>query len=188
MATTADFRNGMCIEYNGQLYFIVEFLHVKPGKGPAFVRTKLKNVQTGKVIDNTFNSGVRVNEARVEHRPYQYLYKDDMGYHFMNNETFEEVTVEEKQLSNPELLKEGENVEMVVHAETENILTVDLPPFMTYEITYTEPGVRGDTTSTNSLKPATIETGATIMVPLFVNTGDKIKVDTRDKSYVERIK
>ncbi len=188
MATTADFRNGMCIEYNGQLYFIVEFLHVKPGKGPAFVRTKLKNVQTGKVIDNTFNSGVRVNEARVEHRPYQYLYKDDMGYHFMNNETFEEVTVEEKQLSNPELLKDRENVEIVVHAETENILTVDLPPFMTYEITYTEPGVRGDTTSTNSLKPATIETGATIMVPLFVNTGDKIKVDTRDKSYVERIK
>ncbi len=188
MATTADFRNGMCIEYNGQLYFIVEFLHVKPGKGPAFVRTKLKNVQTGKVIDNTFNSGVRVNEARVERRPYQYTYKDDMGYHFMNNETFEEVTLEEKLLSTPELLKEGENVEMVVHAETENILTVDMPPFMIYEITYTEPGVRGDTTSTNSLKPATIETGATIMVPLFVNTGDKIKVDTRDKSYVERVK
>ncbi len=188
MATTADFRNGMCIEYNGQLYFIVEFLHVKPGKGPAFVRTKLKNVQTGKVIDNTFNSGVRVNEARVERRPYQYLYKDDMGYNFMNNETFEQVTIEGKLLGSPELLKEGESVEVVVHAETENILTVDMPPFMTYEITYTEPGVRGDTSSTNSLKPATIETGATIMVPLFVNTGDKIKVDTRDKSYVERVK
>lgn len=188
MATTADFRNGMCIEYNGQLYFIIEFLHVKPGKGPAFVRTKLKNVQTGKVIDNTFNSGVRVNEARVERRPYQYLYKDDMGYNFMNNETFEQVAIAEHMLANPELLKEGENVEVVVHAEKEEILTVDMPPFMTYEITYTEPGVRGDTSSTNSLKPATIETGATIMVPLFVNQGDKIKVDTRDKSYVERVK
>lgn len=188
MASTADFRNGMCIEHNGQLYFIVEFLHVKPGKGPAFVRTKLKNVQTGKVIDNTFNAGVKVNEARVERRPYQYLYKDDMGYNFMNNETFEQIIIEEKLLTAPELLKEGENVEVVVHAETENVLTVDLPPFMTYEITYTEPGVRGDTSSTNSLKPATIETGATIMVPLFVNTGDRIKVDTRDKSYVERLK
>ena len=106
----------------------------------------------------------------------------------MNNETFEQIVIDEKLLSNPELLKEGENVEVVVHAETENVLTVDLPPFMIYEITYTEPGVRGDTSSTNSLKPATIETGATIMVPLFVNQGDKIKVDTRDKSYVERLK
>lgn len=188
MATTADFHNGMCIEYNGQLYFIIEFLHVKPGKGPAFVRTKLKNVQTGKVIDNTFNSGVKVNEARVERRPHQYLYKDDMGYNFMNNETYEQISIEERFLSNPELLKEGENVEVVVHAETETVLAVDMPPFMTYEITYTEPGIRGDTSSTNSLKPATIETGATIMVPLFVNQGDKIKVDTRDKSYVERVK
>lgn len=188
MATTADFRNGMCIEYNGQLYFIVEFLHVKPGKGPAFVRTKLKNVKTGKVIENTFNSGVRVEEARVERRPYQYLYKDDMGYNFMNNETYEQIPIDESLLSTPELLKEGESVEVVVHAETETVLAVDMPAFMIYEITYTEPGVRGDTSSTNSLKPATIETGATIMVPLFVNQGDKIKVDTRDKSYVERIK
>lgn len=188
MATTADFRNGMCIEYNGQLYFIVEFLHVKPGKGPAFVRTKLKNVKTGKVIENTFNSGVRVEEARVERRPYQYLYKDDMGYNFMNNETYEQIPIDESLLATPELLKEGESVEVVVHAETETVLAVDMPAFMIYEITYTEPGVRGDTSSTNSLKPATIETGATIMVPLFVNQGDKIKVDTRDKSYVERIK
>ena len=187
MASTADFRNGMCIEHNGQLYFIIEFLHVKPGKGPAFVRTKLKNVQTGKVIDNTFNAGVKVNEARVERRPYQYLYKDDMGYTFMNNETFEQIIIDEKLLNNPELLKEGENVEVVVHAETENVLTVDLPPFMTYEITYTEPGVRGDTSSTNSLKPATIETGATIMVPLFVNQGDVIKIDTRTGEYLSRV-
>ena len=188
MASTADFHNGMCIEHNGQLYFIVEFLHVKPGKGPAFVRTKLKNVKTGKVIENTFNAGVKVDEARVERRSYQYLYKDDMGYNFMNNETYEQIPIDEALLTNPELLKEGESVEVVTHAETETILAVDLPPFMTYEITYTEPGVRGDTSSTNSLKPATIETGATIMVPLFVNQGDKIKVDTRDKSYVERLK
>ena len=188
MATTADFRNGMCIEHNGQLYFIVEFLHVKPGKGPAFVRTKLKNVKTGKVIENTFNSGVKITEARVERRPYQYLYKDDMGLNFMNTETYEQISIEESMISNPDLLKEGENVEVVVHAETETVLTVDQLPFVIFEITYTEPGVRGDTSSTTSLKPATIETGATIMVPLFVNTGDKIKVDTRDRSYVERVK
>ncbi len=188
MASTADFRNGMCIEYNGQLYFIVEFLHVKPGKGPAFVRTKLKNVKTGKVIDNTFNSGVKVNEARVEHRQYQYLYKDNVGYNFMNNETYEQIVIEETLIPNPDLLKEGENVEVIVHAEQEEVLAVELPPFMTFEVTYTEPGVRGDTSSTTSLKPATIETGATIMVPLFVNQGDKIKVDTRDRSYSERVK
>ncbi|MBQ3636572.1 MAG: elongation factor P [Bacteroidales bacterium] len=188
MATTADFRNGMCIEYNGQLYFIVEFLHVKPGKGPAFVRTKLKNVATGKVIDNTFNSGVKITEARVERRPYQYLYKEGDDYIFMNNETYEQIPIDPKFITNADLLKEGNNVEVVVHAETETVLAVDLPPFFIFEITYTEPGVRGDTSSTTSLKPATIETGATIMVPLFVNTGDKIKVDTRDRSYVERVK
>ncbi len=188
MATTADFRNGMCIEYNDQLYYIVKFLHVKPGKGPAFVRTTLKNVKTGKVIDNTFNSGVKINEARVEHRQYQFTYKDTQGYHLMNSETYEEIVMEESQIPNADLMKEGESIEVVVHAETETVLTAELPPFMTFEITYTEPGVRGDTSSTTSLKPATIETGATIMVPLFVNQGDKIKVDTRDRSYVERVK
>ncbi|NPA38153.1 MAG: elongation factor P [Chlorobi bacterium] len=188
MATTADFRNGMCIEYNGQLYFIVQFQHVKPGKGPAFVRTKLKNVSTGKVIDNTFTAGVKVKEARIERRKHQYLYNDDMGYHFMNMETFDQVSLDKNLLDNPELLKEGMEVEVVFHAETETPLMVTLPTHAVYEVTYTEPGVRGDTSSTNSLKPATIETGATIMVPLFVNTGDKIKVDTRDKSYIERVK
>ncbi len=188
MATTADFRNGMCIEYNNQLYFIVEFLHVKPGKGPAFVRTKLKNVKTGKVIDNTFNSGVKIDEARVEHRQYQYTYKEGTDYHLMNTETYEEIVLGEDQIPNADLMKEGENIQVLVHAETENVLTAELPVNMVYEITYTEPGVRGDTSSTTSLKPATIETGATIMVPLFVNTGDKIKVDTRDRSYVERVK
>jgi len=188
MATTADFRNGMCIELNGQLFFIVQFQHVKPGKGPAFVRTKLKNVATGKVIDNTFSSGHKVNEARVERRPHQFLYNDDLGYHFMNSETFEQINLAEDLVDSPHLLKEGLEVEVVYHADTETPLLVNLPQFITYEVTYTEPGVRGDTSSTNSLKPATIDTGATIMVPLFVNTGDKIKVDTRDQSYVERVK
>ncbi|MBI9064575.1 MAG: elongation factor P [Marinilabiliaceae bacterium] len=188
MATTADFRNGMCIEYNGQLFFIVQFQHVKPGKGAAFVRTKLKNVSTGKVIENTFNAGVKVNEARVERRPHQFLYNDDMGYHFMNAETFDQVPISKEIIDNPELLKEGMQVEVVYHADTETPLMVNLPTHITFEVTYTEPGVRGDTSSTNSLKQAKVETGATIMVPLFVNTGDKIKVDTRDKSYVERVK
>jgi len=188
MATTADFRNGMCIEHNGQLYFIVQFQHVKPGKGPAFVRTKLKNVSTGRVIDNTFTSGVKVKEARIERRKHQFLYNDDMGYHFMNMETFDQVSLNKELVDTPDLLKEGMEVEIVFHAETETPLMVNLPTHVVFEVTYTEPGVRGDTSSTNSLKPATIETGATIMVPLFVNTGDKIKIDTRDKSYIERVK
>lgn len=187
MATTQDFRNGLVIEFNNDLYTIVQFQHVKPGKGPAFVRTKLKNLKTGRVIDNTFSSGVKVNIARVERRPYQYLYKDDMGYYFMHMETYEQISIPEHMIENHEFLKDGLGVEIVIHADTENILSVDLPPFVVMEIVYSEPGLRGDT-ATNTLKPARIETGATIMVPLFVNTGDKIRVDTRDKSYVDRVK
>lgn len=187
MATTADFRNGLVIEYNNDLCTIVQFQHVKPGKGPAFVRTKLKSITTGKVLENTFSSGVKVNVARVERRPYQYLYKDDVGYYFMHNETYEQITVEEHMIENSDLYKEGQNVEIVVHADTENILSVELPPFVVLEVVYSEPGVKGDT-ATNTLKPAEVETGATVMVPLFVNEGDKIKVDTRDKSYSERVK
>jgi elongation factor P len=187
MATTQDFKNGLVIDYNNDLYTIVQFQHVKPGKGPAFVRTKLKNLKTGRVIDNTFNSGVKINVARVERRPYQYLYKDDMGYYFMHLETYEQISVPEHMIENHEFLKEGNGVEIVVHADTETVLSVDLPPFVVMKITYSEPGLRGDT-ATNTLKPAKIETGATVMVPLFVNTGDKIKVDTRDKTYVERVK
>jgi elongation factor P len=187
MATTQDFKNGLVIEYNNDLYTIVQFQHVKPGKGPAFVRTKLKSLKNGRVIENTFSSGVKVNVARVERRPYQYLYRDDMGYYFMHMETFDQITVPESMIENHQFLKEGQNVEIVVHVDTENILSVDLPPFVVMEITYSEPGMKGDT-ATNTLKPAKIETGATVMVPLFVNTGDKIKVDTRDSSYVERVK
>ena len=187
MASTADFRNGLVIEYNNDLYTIVQFQHVKPGKGPAFVRTKLKNIKTGRVIDNTFSSGVKINVARVERRPYQYLYKDDIGYYFMHLETFEQIHVAESMIENPEFLPEGAGVEVVVHAETETVLTVDLPQFVVMEVVYSEPGLRGDT-ATNTLKQAKIENGSTIMVPLFVNTGDKIKIDTRDKTYVERVK
>ena len=188
MATTADFRNGMCLEFNDNLYTIVQFQHVKPGKGPAFVRTKLKSITSGKVIDNTFTAGVKVNVARIERRPYQFLYKDDMGYHFMHSETFEQISLEEKYIGLPQLIKEGQEVEIVIHADTETPISVDLPPFIVLEVTYTEPGVRGDTSSTSSQKPATVETGANITVPLFVNTGDKIKIDTRDQSYSERVK
>ena len=187
MATTADFRNGLVIEFNNDLCTIVQFQHVKPGKGPAFVRTKLKSLTTGKVLENTFNSGVKINVARVERRPHQFLYRDEVGYYFMHNESYEQITIEEHLIENPDLYKEGQYVEIVVHAETENILAVELPPFVVLEVVYSEPGVKGDT-ATNTLKPAKVETGATIMVPLFVNEGDKIKVDTRDKSYSERVK
>ena len=188
MASTADFRNGLVIEYNNDLYVIVQFQHVKPGKGPAFVRTKLKNIKTGRVIDNTFSSGVKVNVARVERRPYQYLYKDDIGFYFMHLETFEQISIQPDLLENADLMKEGQSVEIVVHADTETPLTVDLPPFVELEVTYTEPGEKGNTASTSAQKPAELETGASVMVPLFINTGEIIKVDTRDRSYSERVK
>lgn len=188
MATTADFKNGLCLEFNNDLFTIVQFQHVKPGKGAAFVRTKLKSLTTGRVIENTFNSGVKVNVARIERRPYQFLYKDDMGYHFMNLENFEQIPINEELISSPKLLKEGQEVEVVFHADTETALTCELPPFVVMEVTYTEPGLKGDTASSSALKPATVETGAEISVPLFINTGDKIKIDTRDNSYSERVK
>jgi elongation factor P len=187
MASTADFRNGLVIEFNGDLHVIVQFQHVKPGKGPAFVRTKLKSLKTGRVIDNTFSSGTKVNVARVERRPYQYLYRDDMGYYFMHLETFEQIHVNEEVIDSPEFLKEGQNVEVVVHADTDTVLSVELPQFVVVEVTYTEPGLRGDTAN-NALKQAKIETGSTIMVPLFINVGDKIRIDTGNKSYIERAK
>lgn len=187
MASTADFKNGMVIEFNDDLYTIVQFQHVKPGKGPAFVRTKLKSIKTGRVIDNTFSSGTKVNVARVERRPYQYLYQDDMGYYFMHLETFEQIHVSEDLIDSHEFLKEGQNVEVVVHADTETVLSVELPQFVIVEVTYTEPGLRGDTAN-NALKQAKVETGSTVMVPLFINTGDKIRIDTSSRTYIERAK
>ena len=187
MATTADFKNGMCLDIDGTYYFIVEFLHVKPGKGPAFVRTKLKNVVTGRVIDKTWNSGVKVEEVRIERRPYQYLYKDDMGYNFMHTETYEQVSLPGESIEGVQFLKEGDIVEAQVHAASETILTCEMPVNENLEVTYTQPGIKGHT-ATNTLKPATVETGAEVRVPLFIETGDKIKVDTRSGAYVERVK
>lgn len=188
MASTADFKNGMCLVYNGDLFSIVSFQHVKPGKGPAFVRTKLKNIKTGKVIDNTFSSGVKIETARIERRQYQYLYKDDFGYNFMHNETYEQIPISEDIITGHDLLKEGQNCEIVFHADTETPLECELPPFVELEVTYTEPGLKGDTASSSALKPATVETGASINVPLFVETGNIIKIDTRSNSYSERVK
>ena len=187
MASTADFKNGLCIEFNNDLFTIVEFQHVKPGKGPAFVRTKLKSVNTGKVIENTFTSGHKVTTARIERRPHQFLYKDDMGYHFMDSENFEQLALSESLIDAPQFLKDGLEVEVIFHAETETALSCELPTHVELQITYTEPGVKGDT-ATNTTKPATVETGAEVQVPLFVNESDKIKVDTRNNSYVERVK
>ena len=187
MATTADFKNGLCIEFNNDLYTIVEFQHVKPGKGGAFVRTKLKSLTTGRILENTFNSGVKVTTARIERRPHQFLYKDDLGYHFMDSGTFDQITLQESLIENPQLLKDGQEVEIVVHAETETPLSCELPPFVILEITYAEPGLKGDT-ATNASKKATLETGAVIQVPLFINECEKIKVDTRTNSYSERVK
>ena len=187
MADTSDFKNGLVMKFNGDLYSIVEFQHVKPGKGPAFVRTKLKNVKTGKVIPNTFTAGVKIDVQRVERRQYQYLYNDGADYHFMNTETYEQTFVAEEIINAPDLMKEGQLVEIVFHAETETALYAELPPFVALEITYTEPGERGNT-ATNTFKDATVETGATVKVPLFIGTGEKIKVDTRTHSYSERVK
>lgn len=187
MASTSDIKNGICIEFNNDLYTIIEFQHVKPGKGAAFVRTKLKNLKTGKVLPNTFPSGAKINIQRVERRKYQYLYKDEAGYHFMNNESYEQIAVEEELLNAPQFLLEGQEVDIVFHAETESPLYAEMPAFVVLEVTYAEPGVKGDT-ATNTLKPATVETGATVNVPLFINPGEKIKIDTRTGEYSERVK
>ncbi len=188
MASTADFKNGLTIDYNGQLYTIIQFQHVKPGKGAAFVRTKLKNVKTGKVIENTFNAGVKVDTVRIERRPYQFLYKDDMGYNFMNTETFDQVSIDGELINNADLMKEGQVIEINFHAETETALTAELPQYVELEITETIAGEKGNTASSTALKPATVETGAEIMVPMFINAGEMIKVDSTDRTYKERIR
>ncbi len=188
MATTADFKNGLCIVYNNELWTIVEFQHVKPGKGNTFVRTKLKHIKSGRVLENRFDAGIKIDIARVERRPYQFLYKEgETTYNFMHAETYEQIAIEQDMINNPALLKEGQMVEIMYHADTDTPLTCELPPFVEMEVTYTEPGIKGDT-ATNTLKRATVETGAEVMVPLFIETGEKIKVDTRTNRYSERVK
>jgi elongation factor P len=187
MATTADIRNGLCIRFNDKLYTIIEFQHVKPGKGPAFVRTKMRQIETGKVIDNTFSAGHKIDPVRIERRNYQYLYQEGVNYIFMNSETYEQVTIEPKLIEKPQFLQEGMICEITFHAEEEMPLLVDLPMTIEATVTYTEPGIKGDT-ATNTMKPATIDTGAEVRVPLFIDNGERIKVDTRTGHYVERIK
>jgi elongation factor P len=187
MANTSEIRNGLCIDYSNDIYTVVEFLHVKPGKGPAFVRTKLKSLTNGKVIDNTFPASHKIDVVRVERRKFQYLYNDGEGYHFMNLESYEQIALDGNLITNPQFLKESMEIEILYHAEKEIPLTIDLPQYVEVTITYAEPGVRGDT-ATNVTKPATIETGAEIKVPLFINEGDTVKIDTRTGEYMERVK
>lgn len=187
MANTSDIRNGLCIKYNQDIYKIIEFLHVKPGKGPAFVRTKLKSVTTGKVIDNTFSAGHKIDDVRVETHKFQYLYAEGDTFHFMNTEDYNQITLEKSSLDAPGLLKEGEVVTVIINSEDQMPLSVEMPASVVLEVTATEPGVKGNT-ATNATKPATVETGAEVMVPLFINEGDKIRVETEKGTYKERIK
>lgn len=187
MATTSDIKKGLCIVYNNDTYKIIEFQHVKPGKGPAFVRTKLKSLTSGKVLDNTFSAGHKIDEVRVETRKYQFLYKDGDTYHFMNNDDYTQIQLQKEILDVPELMKEGETLTVIVRAEDELPLAVEMPASVILEVIETEPGIKGNT-ATNATKPAKVETGASVNVPLFINEGDKIKVETDKGTYQERVK
>lgn len=187
MASISEIKNGVCIELNGDLWQIIEFLHVKPGKGQAFVRSKMKSLTTGKNLEHTFQLSTKIVTARIERSEAQFLYKDDQGYNFMNNENFEQVSLPEFVIDSPDFLREGDTVDVLTHAETEKIIAVEVPQFVIMEVTYTEPGVKGNT-ATNVTKPATVESGAVVNVPIFVNQGDKIKIDTKERAYVERAK
>ena len=172
MINSQDIKNGVCIRMDGRLYFVIEFLHVKPGKGNTIMRVKFKDVVDGRVLERRFNIGEKLEDVRVERRPYQFLYKEGDDYIFMNNETFEQVPIAHDLITGVDFLKEGFTVDVVSDATTETI---------------PEPGLKGDT-ATNTLKPATLETGAEIRVPLFINEGEIVRVDTRDGSYCERVR
>ena len=185
MATTNDLKNGIVLNLDGQLWSVVEFQHVKPGKGGAFVRTKLKNVLSGKVVDKTFNAGTRVETATVDKRDMQYLYKDGSDFIFMDSSSYEQIPVAEGTVGEAShFLLENQNAVVAVHEGTP--LYVELPTSVVLEITYTEPGLQGDR-STGGTKPATLETGYDIQVPLFLETGTKVKVDTRSGDYLGRV-
>lgn len=188
MGSTSDIKKGLTIVFNNDIYSIVEFLHVKPGKGSAFVRTKLKSVTTGRVLENTFPSGAKIDIVRVERRNYQYLYREGNYFVMMDNETYEQVFVDHAKVPNPKFIKENDYVEILFNTDNnDDILAVEPPATVILEVTYTEPGIKGDT-ATNTLKPATVEGGAEVRVPLFVNIGDRIKISTEDGSYMERAK
>ena len=180
MINSQDIKKGTCIRMDGKLYFCIDFLHRKPGKGNTIMNVTLKDVVNGGVLEKRFNIGERLEDVRVERRPYQYLY-------FMNNETYEQITIAPDQVNGVKFLKESENVEVVVDASTETVLYADVPVKVHLQIVWTEPGLKGDT-ATNTLKPARVETGAEIRVPLFIEEGEIVEVDSRDGSYLGRVK
>ncbi len=186
MADTSSFRNGFSMIWNGDVWSIVEFMHVKPGKGGAFVRTKLKNIRSGRIVDNTFRAGEKVEEARVERRKYQYLYEDDLGLHFMNTETYDQISMPIASIPGRQYIKEGGMIDIIFHAETEEALTTEIPLSVELLVTEAEPGVKGDS-ATGATKPAKLESGAVVNVPLFVNEGDTIRVNTEKGEYITRV-
>ena len=187
MINSQDIKNGTCIRLDGKLYFCIEFLHVKPGKGNTIMRTKLKDVVTGRILERRFNIGEKLEDVRVERRPYQFLYKEGEDYIFMNQETYEQIPIAHDLVTGVDFMKEGDVVDVVIDASTESVLFAEMPVKTILKIVYTEPGLKGDT-ATNTLKPAKMETGAEVRVPLFINEGEMIEVDTRDGSYVNRVK
>lgn len=187
MINAQDIKNGVCIRMDGRLYFCIEFLHVKPGKGNTFMRTKLKDVVDGRVLERRFNIGEKLEDVRVERRPHQYLYQEGDDYIFMNQENYEQIPIAHDLITGVDFMKEGDVVDVVSDASSETVLYAEMPVKTVLKITYTEPGLKGDT-ATNTLKPATVETGATVRVPLFINEGELIEIDTRDGSYQNRVK
>lgn len=187
MINSQDIKKGTCIRMDGKLYFCIDFLHRKPGKGNTIMNVTLKDVVNGGVLERRFNIGEKLEDVRVERRPYQYLYAEGEDYVFMNNETFEQVTIAADQINGVKFMKEGQVVDVVTDASTETVLYADMPAKVHLAISWTEPGLKGDT-ATNTLKPAKVETGAEIRVPLFINEGEIVEVDTRDGSYLGRVK
>ncbi len=187
MINSQDIKKGTCIRMDGKLYFCIDFLHRKPGKGNTIMNVTLKDVVNGGVIEKRFNIGEKLEDVRVERRPYQFLYMEGEDYVLMHNETFEQVSIPGDQITGVEYMKEGQNVEVVTDASTETILYAELPAKVHLAISWTEPGLKGDT-ATNTLKPAKVETGAEVRVPLYINEGEIIEVDTRDGSYLGRVK
>ncbi len=187
MANTADISRGIIIKLDGSLYSVVEFGENKTARAAAKVWAKLKGVDNNRSIEKTWNSGDTIYPVRVERRAYQFLYKDDTGYNFMDNETFEQIALQENLIDAPQFLKDGQEVSVLINTETEQPMNVELPDKIVLLVTYTEPGLRGDT-ATRTLKPATVETGASVSVPLFVDEGELIRVNTKTGEYVERVK
>jgi len=186
MVSTSEFRNGLMIIWKDDIWEMIDFQHVKPGKGGAFVRTRLKNVKDGRELDNTFRAGAKVEEVRVEKRPHQYLYEDDYGLHFMNTETYEQFSLPPEQVEGMEYIKEGGDVDILFRADTNEPMRMDIPQKVELEVTDTTPGVKGDTAQGGS-KPATLESGATVDVPLFINEGDVVRVSTQTGEYETRV-